>query len=275
MLAISLGILVGLVLGLTGAGGSVLAVPLLIWGMGWSLPQAIPTALIAVALAAFVGTATAWPQGIVRYRAAITMASTSILTAPLGLYTASRLPVSRLHIIFALVLVVVSIRMILQARTAPEETRVVLAGMKTDKEDPTEPVCRMNPLTGQLKWTRPCALAISGSGLLTGFLSGLLGVGGGFIIVPMLRAMTDLSFHSAVATSLMAITITSLATVGIAAYQGQALPWHVAAPFAAGALAGMLAGRLFAGKLAGPSLQLGFAGLMLIISGSMLVQTLV
>ena len=92
MLAISLGILVGLVLGLTGAGGSVLAVPLLIWGMGWSLPQAIPTALIAVALAAFVGTATAWPQGIVRYRAAITMASTSILTAPLGLYTPADFP---------------------------------------------------------------------------------------------------------------------------------------------------------------------------------------
>jgi uncharacterized membrane protein YfcA len=242
--------------------------------MSWTLPQASPTALIAVALAAIVGTVTAWPQGIVRYRAAMTMATTSILTAPLGLYTASVLPVTSLNIIFALILLVVSIRMILQARAAPEETKVVLAGMNADKEDPNEAVCQMNPLTGQLKWTRPCALAISGSGLLTGFLSGLLGVGGGFIIVPMLRAMTDLSFHSAVATSLMAISITSLATVGIAVYQGQVLPWHIAIPFAAGALAGMLAGRLFAGKLAGPKLQVGFAGLMLIISGSMFLQTL-
>ena len=174
----------------------------------------------------------------------------------------------------ALGLLVVSVRMILQARSAPEETKVVLAGMKAAKEDPADPVCKMNPLTGQLKWTRPCTLAISGSGLLTGFLSGLLGVGGGFVIVPILRAMTDLSFHSAVATSLMTISITSLATVAISILQGQPLPWHIAAPFAIGTLAGMLLGRLGASKLAGPKLQLGFAGLMVLISGGLLFQTL-
>lgn len=274
MMAILLGILVGLVLGLTGAGGSVLAVPLLIWGMGWTLPQASPTALIAVALAAIFGTMMAWPQGIVRYRAALLMASTSLLTAPLGLMAAHHLPVNVLSGIFSIVLLAVSVRMIIQARQSPDETRVVLAHLNAKAENASEPVCKMDPLTGRLNWTRPCALAMAGSGLLTGFLSGLLGVGGGFVLVPMLRAMTDLSFHSAVATSLMTISITSLGTVGLSMLHGQTLPWAIALPFAGGTLIGMFAGRLTARKLAGPALQMGFSILMLLISAAMFFTAL-
>lgn len=265
MIAAILGVLVGLILGLTGAGGSVIAVPLLIWGMGWSLPQAAPTALLAVSAAAILGTISAWPQGIVRYRAAIVMSLAGMITAPLGLKAAQILPLPILSGSFALVLLLVSIRMIRRALASPEEARIVRAGLKAEPENPAEPVCKMNPLTGQLRWTRPCTLAISGGGLATGFLSGLLGVGGGFVIVPILRAVTDLSFHSAVATSLMAIALTSAGTVGISLLQGQTMDLMIAAPFVAGALAGMLLGRVTAGKLAGPKLQIGFASMMLMI----------
>jgi uncharacterized membrane protein YfcA len=270
MLAAFLGALVGIILGLTGAGGSVIAVPLLMWGMGWTLPQAAPTALLAVSAAAIMGTISAWPQGIVRYRAAMVMTAVGMLTAPLGLQAAQLLPLPVLSGCFALVLLVVSVRMILQARSAPEEAKVVRAGLANQQEDPTEPVCKMNPLTGRLKWTRPCAIAIGTGGMVTGFLSGLLGVGGGFIIVPILRAVTDLSFHSAVATSLMAIALTSAGTVTISMAQGQALPWQVAGPFVAGALVGMFAGRLSANKIAGPKLQQGFAYVMLLVCLGML-----
>lgn len=270
MLAAFLGALVGIILGLTGAGGSVIAVPLLMWGMGWTLPQAAPTALLAVSAAAIMGTISAWPQGIVRYRAAMVMTAVGMLTAPLGLQAAQLLPLPVLSGCFALVLLVVSVRMILQARSAPEEAKVVRAGLGNQQEDPTEPVCKMNPLTGRLKWTRPCAIAIGTGGMVTGFLSGLLGVGGGFIIVPILRAVTDLSFHSAVATSLMAIALTSAGTVTISMAQGHALPWQVAGPFVAGALVGMFAGRLSANKIAGPKLQQGFAYVMLLVCLGML-----
>lgn len=269
MLAAFLGLLVGLILGLTGAGGSVIAVPLLIWGLGWTLPQAAPTALLAVSAAAILGTLSAWPQGIVRYRAALVMSCAGMLTAPLGLKAGQILPLPWLSAAFALVLLYVSIRMIMQARSNPEESRIVRAGLKAEPENPSEPVCKMNPITGQLRWTRPCALAIASGGLATGFLSGLLGVGGGFVIVPILRAVTDLSFHSAVATSLMAISLTSAGTVVISVAQGQTLDLMIGAPFVLGALAGMLLGRQTASRLAGPKLQLGFASVMLLISAGM------
>lgn len=272
MLAAFLGALVGLILGLTGAGGSVIAVPLLIWGMGWTLPQAAPTALLAVSAAAILGTASAWPQGIVRYRAALVMSLAGMLTAPFGLKAAQILPLPILSASFALVLLLVSIRMILRARSAPDESRIVRAGLQGEQENPSEPVCKMNPATGRLRWTRPCALAISGGGLTTGFLSGLLGVGGGFVIVPILRAVTDLSFHSAVATSLMAIALTSAGTVAISIAQGQTLDLMIAAPFVGGALAGMLLGRQTAQRIAGPNLQIGFGSVMLLIAGGMVWQ---
>ncbi|MDY6919124.1 MAG: sulfite exporter TauE/SafE family protein [Pseudomonadota bacterium] len=270
MLAAILGLAVGLILGLTGAGGSVIAVPLLIWGMGWTLPQAVPVALLAVSAAAIFGTATVWPQGIVRYRAALMMSAAGMLTAPLGLAAAQILPLPLLNVGFALILLVVSLRMLYAARKSPDETRVVRAGLRDQREAPGEPVCKVNPDTGRLLWTRPCALAITGGGLATGFLSGLLGVGGGFVIVPILRAVTDLSFHSAVATSLMAIALTSAGTVLMALAQGGNLPLLVALPFVLGALAGMLAGRLTANRLAGPRLQTGFASVMLVVCLGML-----
>ena len=73
-----LGAIVGLVLGLTGAGGSIFAVPLLMWGLGWTLPQATPVALLAVCAGASFGTITAWDVELVRYRAAMLMAATSL-----------------------------------------------------------------------------------------------------------------------------------------------------------------------------------------------------
>ena len=76
-MSVLLGIAVGLILGLTGAGGSVLAVPLLMAGLGWSLPQAVPVALLAVAAAAALGAWLAWRQSYLRYRAALLPVSSS------------------------------------------------------------------------------------------------------------------------------------------------------------------------------------------------------
>lgn len=271
MLAIILGLLVGLVLGLTGAGGSVLAVPLLMWGMGWTLPQAAPVALLAVSASAAVGAIAAWQQGIVRYRAALVMAGTGMLTAPLGLWAGGYLPMNYLNLVFASVLLLIAIRMLKQARQTPEETRIVRAAVQHDSTEHHGPVCQLNT-DGRLRWTRPCAMAIVSSGAGTGFLSGLLGVGGGFVIVPALRAFTALSFHSAVATSLLTIALTSAGTVGIALVQGRELPWSIGLPFMLGALAGMLGGHWLAPNIAGPRLQQGFAMTVILVAAVMAVK---
>jgi uncharacterized membrane protein YfcA len=264
-----LGIVVGLVLGLTGAGGSIIAVPLLMAALGWPLTQAAPIALLAVAAAATLGSYLAWRKSYVRYRAATLMAAVGVVTAQFGLRAADALPPPLLAGIFALVLAAVALRMLLQARRKPEEASVVRASVAGDGNQAHGPICKLNPSTGRIVWTRVSALVIAAIGAITGFLSGLLGVGGGFVIVPSLRAVTELSMHSAVATSLMAIALTSLGTVAGALAQGRTLPLMVALPFVAGALFGMLGGHALAPRIAGPRLQQGFAVLMIVVAAGM------
>jgi len=266
-----LGVLVGLVLGLTGAGGSVFAVPLLMFGLGWSLPQAAPVALIAVCAAASFGTFVAWDVAYIRYRAALLMAAVGFATAPLGLKLATSIPATMLSALFAAVLVIIALRMIIQARRHPDETQVVRATVTGDGRAGSGPLCRLNP-NGRLVWTRPCALVIAAIGAVTGFLAGLLGVGGGFVIVPALRSTTALSVHSAVATSLMAIALTSAGTVVATLAMDRDLPWLVAVPFVLGSLIGMLAGRKAAPRLVGPVLQQTFAVLMLAAAGVLILR---
>ena len=261
-LLLAVGGAVGLVLGLTGAGGSILAVPLLMLTLGWSLVQAAPVALIAVAAAAITGTWVAWRRSYVRYRAAALMGGLGLLFAPLGLRLAQVVPIAALTLAFSLVLVGVAVRLWRQAVHAPAETQVLRAAVAGDAEPAHGPMCKLNPATGRLIWTRPCAWVMAACGAATGLLSGLFGVGGGFVIVPALRAATELSMHSAVATSLMAIAIISSGTLAVAVVQGVALPLSTAAPFAVGAVAGMALGRVLTPYLAGPRLQQGFAVLM-------------
>ncbi len=267
-----IGVIVGLILGLTGAGGSILAVPLLMALMGWPLTQAAPVALIAVATAAITGTYVAWRRSYVRYRAALVLGLCGLVLAPLGLRAAQVLPLPWLMAAFAALLLLVALRLWRQAWRSPAETTVVRAIVEGDAQPAHGPLCRLNPVSGRLIWTRPCALLLAASGAATGFLSGLFGVGGGFVIVPALRAATELSMHSAVATSLMAIAVTSVGTFLIAVGSGFELPLATALPFAAGAVAGMLMGRGLAARMAGPALQSGFATLMLAAALWMLVS---
>jgi len=269
-----LGVIVGLVLGLTGAGGSVFAVPLLMFGLGWTLTEAVPVALIAVCAAAAFGTFAAWNVSYIRYRAALVMAAVACLTAPLGLSLADRLPETWLAAAFAAILVVVALRLIAQARAHPAEARVVRASVVGDGKPSRGPMCQTSASTGRLIWTRKCAVVISGIGATTGFLSGMLGVGGGFVIVPALRAATVLSMHSAVATSLMAIALTSGGTVVASMAMGRTLPWIVAIPFVLGSMIGMLIGRRVAPRIVGPHLQQGFAVVMLCAAAVLVAKTL-
>lgn len=130
-------------------------------------------------------------------------------------------------------------------------------------------MCRLDPQSQRVNWTSPCALVLGLSGIGTGLLSGALGVGAGFVIVPSLRAATSLSMSAVVATSLMAIAIISGSAVASHLLHGNHIPWMVATPFLAGALAGMWAGRALAVRLSGARLQQAFAALMAFVAPSM------
>lgn len=265
MLAALLGCVVGIVLGLTGAGGSIFAVPLLVFGLGWSLAQATPVALLAVCASAAFGTLASWRSGLVARRAALVAGVAGSLTSPLGIALASRLPQRALVVVFALVMCVVAVRMLRQARRQPGDAATMRAGV-TAPAAAGAAVCNVDLATSRIRWTRPCAAMLAFGGAITGVLSGALGVGAGFVIVPTLRAVTELTMQACVATSLMTIAIVSAAAAAghVAAHGAAALPLAIAAPFVLGALAGMLASRLVAPRLPAARLQWIFAVLMLV-----------
>ncbi|MBD9432307.1 sulfite exporter TauE/SafE family protein [Achromobacter sp. ACM03] len=262
VLAVSaaLGACVGLILGLTGAGGAIMAVPLLVFGLHLQVSQAAPIALLAVGLSAALGAVLGLRKGQVRYRAAGFMAATGILVSPLGLWAARRLPNAPLAIIFAGVLGMVAWRMWNQGNKPPAAQAA-----------PRTPPCQLNASTGRLRWTAPCARALTGAGLIAGFLSGLLGVGGGFVIVPALRRATDLSMQAIVGTSLAVIALVSASGV-VAAAAGGHLDWRIAAPFTAAAVLGMLGGRKVADRFPPRRLQQSFALFAGLVAVAMLMK---
>ena len=133
--------------------------------------------------------------------------------------------------------------------------------------------CVLDARDGRLVWTRPCAQALAVTGVAAGLLSGLLGVGGGFVIVPALTRFTELSARSVVATSLAVIALGSIGGVGAAAWHG-AIAWDIALPFAAGSVLASLLARVIARRVAGPRLQQGFAVVSACIAALLLMRGL-
>lgn len=249
LLALALGAVVGLILALAGAGGGILAVPLLVFGLHLTVMQAAPVGLIAVGAASALGALLGLREGLVRYRAAALIGITGMLLAPLGVRLAGLVPNPPLMVAFALLLAWVAWRMFSQAGS----------GKATPAGPTAAPMpCVLNPAEGRLIWTRPCAWALAATGAFSGVLSGLLGVGGGFVIVPSLSRYTNLAVRSIFATSLAVIALVSIGGVAAAAWQG-AIAWHIALPFALGAIAALSAGRRVTARLAGARLQQGFA----------------
>jgi uncharacterized membrane protein YfcA len=134
-----------------------------------------------------------------------------------------------------------------------------------------KPACAMNPATGRLLWQAPCTALLALTGALSGLLSGLLGVGGGFVIVPMLSGISDVPARGVVATSMAVIALVSVGGVLGAATQG-AMNWGVAMPFAAGAAAALVAGRQLSRRWSGTRLQQAFGALAGVVSAFMLFK---
>lgn len=249
LLPAGLGLLTGLLLGLTGAGGGIVGGPLLMLALHLPLSRAAPIALIAVAIGAGLGTLLGLRQGMVRYRAALLIAAMGLLASPLGIALARSLPDAPLALAFAALLIYQAWR---QWRD-----RVPAGGGQRP--------CALDPASGRFVWNRPCARALAGAGLLAGFLSGLLGVGGGFVLVPALRRHTPLAINAIGATSLMVLTLVSLGGMAMWAAQG-GIEWGTALPFVAGTAAGIALGRTAAPQLPEIGLRRVFAGLCLAVA---------
>ncbi|WP_292936500.1 sulfite exporter TauE/SafE family protein [Noviherbaspirillum sp.] len=262
MTSLVLGLIVGVILALTGAGGGILAVPLLMFGAHLGVADAGPIGLVAVGLAAALGAALGLKTGTVRYRAALLMAGFGIVFSPPGLWLARRIDNRWLAVLFAIVMLLVAVRTFRQAGGSPSSQR---------RDPELAPPCVRHQASGRFIWTSHCARSLALSGALAGLLSGLLGVGGGFVMVPALQRYTDLDMKSIVPTSLAVIALVSAMGVASSAIAGH-LNWSVALPFSVGGLVGMFAGRLAANRLAGPQMQKAFAFVSAVVALGMIAK---
>lgn len=259
LVSLTLGMLIGAVLGLTGAGGGVLAVPALVFGMGWTVQQAAPVALIAVGIGAALGAFEGLRRKIVRYRAAILMATFGVLATPLGFRAAHALPQRWLTVMFAVLMLLIAMRMARKSRrtTAPRARKVGT----------------INPETGRFNWNWSTAGVLGAIGAVSGFMTGLLGVGGGFVMVPMLRRFTGMSMHATVATALLVVAMIAVGGVLTAVGQGVSIPLQSTLLFATTTAIGMLLGRLQSKRLSEHHVQYGFAAILLIVACWLLVKS--
>jgi len=249
-----LGAVIGIVLAFTGAGGGILSVPLLMFGLHLSVQEAAPIGMLAVFSSALLGAVLAWRETLVRYRAAALMGAVGMVMAPVGVLLAQHMPSQPLMLVFSGVLFYSAWR-----------------GLAAPSPSLDKAPCVLSTLDRRLIWTLPCAQMLASTGVLSGLLSGLLGVGGGFVIVPALSRYTNLAVRSVHATSLAVMTLVSFSGAVSAVVHG-AMNWGVALPFASGAILALLLGRRFASKVHPKRLQQAFAWFCMGVAVLMLLR---
>ncbi|MCV7282157.1 sulfite exporter TauE/SafE family protein [Mycolicibacterium flavescens] len=251
-IGLTLGALIGVLLGLLGGGGSILAVPALVYGLGLGVEEAIPVSLIVVAAASAVGVLPKIRAGQVRWRMAAIFATAGVPATVVGSTVSRHLPESAVLIGFAVVMVVAGLRML------------------TDQAN-TGTACEVR--SGQVNWRR-CAPRSIGAGLVVGVLTGLFGVGGGFLIIPALVVVLGVEMSTAIGTSLVIIVANSAAGI-FSHLQGVSVDWSLTAAFVATAMAASLVAGYFGARVDTDRLQRWFAYLVFVVAAYVLVDTVV
>jgi uncharacterized membrane protein YfcA len=234
---------IGLSLGLLGAGGSILTVPVFRYLFGLDAHDAIASALIVVALTGAFALVPHARAGRVHWRAGLVMGIASVTAAYLGGRASAGISGVALMVAFALVMLAAGLAMVLRRSPAPRSS-------------------------GDVQVLRFLAI-----GLGVGFLTGVLGAGGGFLLVPALVLVGRLSMQHAVGTSLFLVVLNALAaTAGAATHAPPKLGLVV--PVAGVAIIGSLAGARLGGRLSATQLQRGFGGFVIVIGLAILTGEL-
>ena len=243
-LALSLATLIGLSLGLLGGGGSILTVPVLVYVLGFAAKPAIATSLPVVGVTSLVGAALHWRFGNVRVATALTFGPLAMV----GAFAGAKLSV---FLSGAVQLALLAVVMLAAAGSM----------LRVNRDATDGPASAARLRFGLLV---PVALVV-------GALTGLVGIGGGFLVVPALVLLARVPMREAVGTSLLIIAMNSAA--GFAGYLGTVdLDWGFLAGFTTAAVAGALVGTMLVSRVPQAALKRGFGVFLLAVGGFVLFQ---
>jgi uncharacterized membrane protein YfcA len=244
-LALVLAVLVGVSLGLLGGGGSILTVPILRYVLGMDAHRAIAMSLLVVGATSAAALVPHALAGRVRWRTGAVFGGAGMLGAYLAGHVARFIPPAVLLVSFALMMLATAVAM-LRGRSRP-------ASARAPRELPLVPVLF--------------------EGLAVGAVTGLVGAGGGFLVVPALVLLGGLPIEVAVGTSLLVIAMKSFA--GLAGFVGHtAIDWKLGAAVAGAAIAGSVAGSLLSHRIAPSALRSGFGWMVVAMAGFVFAQEL-
>ncbi len=265
---VTVGLLVGLLLGVLGGGGGVLTVPILVYMLGESARHATTSSLVIVGLTALVGAVSRMRSGLVDWRTGLAFGALGIPTAYLGTLVNRHLDPPVLLLAFACLIVVVAVAMLVNSRgrsAAPTE--------EPEYPDRIPGVPTGTPTAVGVRPGRTAtAVKLVAAALVIGFLTGLLGVGGGFLIVPALVFALRMPMAHAIGTSLLVIAVTSVASL-VARVGAVEFDWWVIVPFTVAAVTATTIGKRVADRFSGDTLTRAFAVLLILVAGFVTAQS--
>lgn len=261
LLASPLGFLIGLSLGALGGGGSILAVPALVYAAGQDPKAATATSLVLVTMTSVVGIGPHWRAGRVRVVPGLLFGAAGIGAAIGGSRLNRSVDGDLLLLAFSVVMLVAAAAM---WRSAQRRRAAATSG--ADRSSETIPTAVAVDVATVVK--------VIAAGSFVGLLTGFFGVGGGFVIVPALVLALGFAMPEAVGTSLLVIVVNSLVALAMRAGDG-GIEWSVVLPFAVSSLAGVVVGGRLAGTGDPTTLQRAFVALLVAVAVYTAVSSIV
>ena len=268
--SVAAGVLAGLSMGLTGGGGAIFAVPMLVYWIGVGPRAAVGVSLLTVAITAIVGVVERLRYGHVEIRTGLLLAVAGMLTAPAGTWLGAMIPGPALLVAFAILML--GIAHLMWHKAGVPAVRQVPSDTLPGCDEGLGPACRRDP-EGKLRLTSRCARVLVVVGLVVGLLSGLFGVGGGFLIVPSLVTFAMMDLSVAVGTSLLVITLVGGSGVASELISGREIPLDVSVGFLTGSIPGLFAGSFVGRRLPGPLVARIFSVTIVCVAAFVILKT--
>lgn len=246
VLGFGLAAVIGLALGLLGGGGSILTIPVLVYVLHYSMQQAAPMSLVVVGVTSVVGAINHHRAGNIRWNTALAFVPAAVLGAFAGARLSAAVPSRVRMMIFAGLMLAAAVSMFFGP-----------ALWNRGGDDV--------PRTSRPWWV------LAGLGMLVGAITGLVGVGGGFMYVPALALLGGLAMRQAVGTSLVLIVASCVS--GLLGYAGRVeFDWPAIAGFTSLAVVGVLIGSRLAARVSPTGLRRGFAVLLIILGLAVMIR---